>query len=107
MAAIAYSLVGLAAREENSQETVRGFAGKVGKSARHIYRMADTYALWLKFEDEGYSQVEPLTQTLDFKHFTVAAQEVLNRSETNADACAAWLERAAGVLPHCRGHLFI
>lgn len=94
MAAIAYSLVGLAMRERDAEGVVRGFAGTVRRGASHIYRMAETYGLRLQLEDEGYPQGEALTEGLTFKHFTVAAQEVLNRARDNAREAAEWLEKA-------------
>lgn len=94
MGAIAYSLVGLASREKDAQGQVRKFAGVVRCGATKIYDAAHTYSLRVQLEEEGYDQSEALTDGLTFKHFTVAAKEVLNRSETNALEAAEWLEKA-------------
>jgi len=59
----------------------------------------DTYALRVQLEREGYNQVEALASGLAFKHFTVVAQEVFNRAETNAQECGGWLEEADSEAP--------
>lgn len=94
MGAIAYSLVGLAAREKDAQGRVSSFAGVVKTSATAVYKAAGAYAVWVHLEDEGYTQVQALIKSLTFKHFRQAYEGILNRAETNALECGEWLERA-------------
>lgn len=94
MAAIGYSLVGLAARERDAQGQVKRFAGVVKTTARRVQQLAQSFALRTKLEVEERSRFRPLADGLTMAHYNTVAEQVFNRAETNALECGEWLEKA-------------